>query len=134
MNKSDKKLETVKCHCCGDIYWPASDVCKLLEIENADKVIDQLNDDLKTKIIFESFGDKSSDPKDQKEAKKIEVVSWEGLFTLLLQSQSPVANKFKRWAAGVVLFWVSLNHLEIVHIDYSITDELEQIGLLPLLF
>ena len=134
MQKLNKKLETVKCHCCGDIYWPAKDVCNLLEIKDADKVIDELDDDLKNRIIFESFGDKSSDLKVQKEAKKIEVINWEGLFTLLLQSQSPVAKKFQRWVTGVVLFWVLSNNLAMVHIDFSIIDELEQIGLLPCFF
>ncbi len=40
-----KKIEPITCDCCGELYWPIEDVCRLLEIRDVDQALAFLDPD-----------------------------------------------------------------------------------------
>ena len=124
-------VEIFQCAGCGAPFWSAKDVCKFLEFENSDQVIAELDSDLKDERILEPDKDESKDSKIRKFPKKVEAVNIEGLFSLMLRSQSPIAKKFQRWLIGNVLFEILAGEGSARNIDFSIIEELEEMGLLP---
>ena len=91
MKQTLNRVEKLDVYCCSGDYWAAKDVCNILEIEDADQVIADLDPDLKAEYTY------------VKENKKIDAVNRKGLFTLMLQSQTPIAKRFKKWLLGDVL-------------------------------
>ena len=122
MKQTLNRVEKLEVYCCSGDYWAAKDVCKLLEIENADQVIADLDPDLKAEYIY------------VKENKKIDAVNWKGVFTIMLKSQAPIAKKFKKWLYGDVLYGVLSTDREMIRINCDIIDELDEMGLLPFWF
>jgi prophage antirepressor-like protein len=127
---SNENVEIFQCAGCGAPFWSAKDVCKFLEFENSDQVIAELDPDLKEERILKPNQDESTDSKIYKMPKKVEAVN-EGLFSLMLRSQSPIAKKFQRWLIGNVLFEILAGEGSARNIDFSIIEELEEMGLLP---
>ena len=128
---SNESVAIYECAGCGAPFWSAKDVCKFLEFENSDQVIDELDPDLKEERILEPIQAESTDSKVRKLPKKVKVVNIEGLLTLMLRSKSPIAKKFQRWVIGDVLFEILAGEGSADNIDFSPIEELEEMGLLP---
>jgi prophage antirepressor-like protein len=109
-------------------YWVARDVCELLEIKDVDRAIAELDPDDKSELVFRS---KCSDP-DSSEPKKTVVINFSGVFSLLFQSQAPIAKKFKRWIINQFLDSVFFTDEDcIYYINKSIVKEIQDLGLIP---
>ena len=109
-------------------YWVAGDVCELLEIKDIDRAIAELDQDDKSELFFSSENGDS----DSSEPKKTVIINFSGVFSLLLQSQSPIAKKFKRMVINEFLEPVFFTDKDcIYHINKSIVEEIQELGLIP---
>jgi hypothetical protein len=109
-------------------YWVAGDVCELLEIKDIDRAIAELDQDDKSELFYSSENSDS----DSSEPKKTVVINYSGLFSLLFQSQSPIAKKLKRWVINEFLEPVFFTDKDcIYHINKSIVEEIQELGLIP---
>jgi hypothetical protein len=109
-------------------YWVAGDVCELLEIKDIDRAIAELDQDDKSELFYSSENSDS----DSSEPKKTVVINYRGLFSLLFQSQSPIAKKLKRWVINEFLEPVFFTDKDcIYHINKSIVEEIQELGLIP---
>jgi hypothetical protein len=114
---------------CGQYdYWSAKDVCEQLEIEDVDRALAELDPEDKSEMYFRST---CTDP-ESSEPKKLVVVNVEGVWSLLLQSQAPIAKKFKRWVINQFLYTAFYSNENFIYdIDRSIVSEIEKLGLFP---
>jgi hypothetical protein len=78
-------------------FWSAKEVCKVLEIENADKAIAELDPDDKFEELVKECVFK-------KPQNKIVALNWTGLSSLLFRSQTPFAKKFQRFVNNYIFF------------------------------
>jgi prophage antirepressor-like protein len=86
------QIRTVEHH--GETWWMASDVCKVLDIENVAQSVARLdNDDICSTYIIDSLGRKQ----------ETLIVNEPGLYTLILGSRKPEAKSFKRWVTHEVI-------------------------------
>jgi prophage antirepressor-like protein len=80
----------------GEPWWVLKDVCDVLKLSNSRMVADRLDEDEQTKIDPKYyFGLRSNEP--------TTVVSESGLYSVILLSRKPNAEKFKRWVFGEAL-------------------------------
>jgi hypothetical protein len=78
-------------------FWSAKEVCKVLEIEDADKAIAELDpDDKFEEVVKEGMF--------KKPRKKIVALNWTGLSSLLFRSQTAFAKKFQRFVNNYIFF------------------------------
>ena len=105
-------------------WWSAKDVCDLLKIDDIDQAVAELDPHEKLEIVFK-YGSNDS------QSKKVTAINGDALFYLLLRSNEPIAVKFKRWLIYNVLPEIFTGDGLIQNIDFSITDELEELGLFP---
>ena len=71
-----RKIEPITCDCCGEIYWPIEDVCKLLGIRNVNAAVAALDPDEHTEMVDDTA-----------------VVTTDGLFSLIQHER--LSNKRK---------------------------------------
>jgi prophage antirepressor-like protein len=78
----------------GETWWVASDVCKVLDIENVTQSVARLDsDEVCSTYIIDSLGRKQ----------EMCIVNEPGLYTLILGSRKPEAKVFKRWVTHEVI-------------------------------
>lgn len=68
-----RKVEPITCDCCGELYWPAEDVCMLLKINDVEQALAELDPDEHTEILHGPDQD----------ANGTAVVTTDGLFSLI---------------------------------------------------
>ena len=78
-------------------FWSAKEVCKVLEIEDADKAIAELDPD-------DKFEELVKEGMFKKPRKKIVVLNWTGLSSLLFRSKTPFAKKLQRFVNNYIFF------------------------------
>jgi prophage antirepressor-like protein len=77
-----------------NIWWVAKDVCEVLELSDARKSVQGLDDDERKRIpVIDSLGRKQ----------ETFAINESGLYTLILRSNKPQAKEFKRWITHEVL-------------------------------
>ena len=118
-------VEPIECGCCGDLFWPADDVCKLLEINDANRVLQNLEPDEKTEIVFNKIKNGSVSIEAE-----TDVLTLAGVFTLIFQSKASVAIALKRIIAHEVLPGTMTGKKQFQNIDFSLRRTLGEIGLL----
>ncbi|CAN5460319.1 hypothetical protein BH20VER3_BH20VER3_00720 [soil metagenome] len=77
----------------GELWFCASDVCRILEIKNSRKAVSRLHEDEKGVTTSDTLGGQQS----------MTYVSESGLFALIFTSRKPIAQEFRRWVTGEVL-------------------------------
>jgi prophage antirepressor-like protein len=77
----------------GEVYFVASDVCKVLDLENVSKAVSRLDDDEKSILTLSEYGRDYEKP----------IISESGLYSLVLSSRKPEAKAFKKWITSEVL-------------------------------
>ena len=83
INKLVRTFKPIVCDCCEKTGYSAKEVCDLLGIQNVEQALSDLHSDMKTEMIS------GTDVED--------VVTLEGVFTLVFQSQSSFAKQIQRW-------------------------------------
>lgn len=83
-NFGDAQIRTVTKD--GEVWFVASDVCRVLELTNTTVALEKLDDDERSKFNLGRQGETN-------------VINESGLYTLILGSKKPSAKQFKRWAA-----------------------------------
>lgn len=78
----------------GEVYFIASDVCKVLELSNVGQALARLDEDEKSYIILNDVS--TGTP-------KLTIISESGLYSLVLSSRKPEAKAFKKWVTSEVL-------------------------------
>jgi prophage antirepressor-like protein len=81
----------------GGPFWSAKDACKVLEIEDADKVIAEIGPEGKYKTVVQEGIFKTMH-------RKVVVLNWMGLSSLLFRSQTPFAKRFQRFVNNYIFF------------------------------
>ena len=77
----------------GDVWFVASEVCKVLEIKNTSQAVSKLDDDEKgVSLLNTPSGDQE----------KL-IVSESGLYALIFQSRKPSAKQFRKWVTKEVI-------------------------------
>lgn len=74
----------------GELWFVASDICKILEISNPTVAVQRLDDDERSKFNLGRQGETN-------------VVNEYGLYNLVMASRKPEAKKFKRWITHEVI-------------------------------
>jgi anti-repressor protein len=74
----------------GQPWFVASDICKVLDIQNATQALYRLDDDERSMFNIGRQGEAN-------------IVNEYGLYNLILASRKPEAKKFKRWVTHEVL-------------------------------
>lgn len=74
----------------GEPWFVASDVCKVLEIQNPTDALSRLDDDERARFNLGRQGEAN-------------IISEAGLYSLVLGSRKPEAKEFKRWVTHEVL-------------------------------
>lgn len=77
----------------GEIWFVASDVCRLLELSNPTEAIKSLEDDEKLTSELLRAG----------QIRKVNLVSESGLYTLIFKSRKPSAKQFRKWITKEVI-------------------------------
>lgn len=77
----------------GEIFFIASDVCKILNINNVSDAISRLDEDEKSTIVLNEYGRDYEKP----------IINESGLYSLVLSSRKPEAKTFKKWVTSEVL-------------------------------
>lgn len=77
----------------GEPWWVLADVCTVLEIEQATRVAERLDDDEKGVTTVHTLGG----------PQQTLIVSEPGLYKLLMTSRKPQAKRFDRWVRHEVL-------------------------------
>ena len=88
----------------GAVFWSAKDVCKILEIEDAEAAIGELDPDSVTERLVLPDEDETNDTKAKKIPQKVVILNWKGLSALLFRSQAPMAKKFQRFVNDNLFF------------------------------
>jgi prophage antirepressor-like protein len=92
-----KNVKETECPCCRNIVLSANDVCDALEIEDADEAVAKLDPDLKCELTIQPDMHESKDSKIRKLPQTEVFINYVGLFSLILQSPSPMAVKLRRF-------------------------------------
>lgn len=88
----EKEVRTVVRN--GEVWFVAKDVCDVLDISDARKAVQRLDEDERSLIpVTDSLGRKQ----------ETFIVNEAGLYTLILGSRKPEAKAFKRWVTHEVL-------------------------------
>ena len=77
----------------GEVWFVASDVCKLLDIENTTNAIKALDNDEKLPFTIKRAGQK----------RKVNLISESGLYALIFKSKKKAAKKFRKWVTKEVI-------------------------------
>lgn len=77
----------------NEIWFVASEVCKLLEIKNASDAVSRLDDDEKLLSVIPIAGQNRS----------VNLVSESGLYALAFKSQKESAKRFRKWVTKEVI-------------------------------
>jgi prophage antirepressor-like protein len=86
-----EKLTTVNID--GDIWFVASEICKVLGIANPTQAIKPLEEDEKLPYILHRAG----------QNREVNLVSESGLYALIFKSTKPNAKKFRKWVTKEVI-------------------------------
>ena len=78
---------------CGDPWFVAADICRILEIRNPTMALDRLDEDERTLISIEGASN----------GLEVNVVNEPGMYALILGSRKPEAKAFKRWVTHEVI-------------------------------
>jgi hypothetical protein len=78
-------------------FWSAKEVCKVLEIEDADRAIGELSP-------YDKFEERVKEGLFKKSRNKIVALNWTGLSSLLFRSQTPFAKKFQSFVNYYIFF------------------------------
>jgi prophage antirepressor-like protein len=77
----------------NEIWFVASEVCKLLDIKNASDAVSRLDDDEKQTSVIPISG----------QNRKVNLISESGLYALVFRSSKPSAKKFRKWVTKEVI-------------------------------
>jgi prophage antirepressor-like protein len=77
----------------GEVWFVASEVCKLLDIKNTSDAVSRLDDDEKLVSVLPIAGQNRS----------VNMVSESGLYALVFRSKKPSAKKFRKWVTKEVI-------------------------------
>jgi prophage antirepressor-like protein len=77
----------------GEIWFVASEVCKLLEIRNASDAVSRLDDDEKQTSVIPISG----------QNRKVNLISESGLYALVFRSNKPSSKRFRKWVTKEVI-------------------------------
>jgi prophage antirepressor-like protein len=77
----------------GEPWWIAKEVCQILEIKDTSQAVDRLHDDEKLIRVLYVSG----------QNREMWTINEPGLYSLILRSNKPEAQKFKRWITHEVL-------------------------------
>jgi len=90
--ENEQEIRTIEID--GEIWWVASDICKVLGLSNSREAISNLDDDEKDDVsIADTIGRKQ----------KMNIINEPGLYRLIFKSIKPEAKKFKRWILHEVI-------------------------------
>ena len=78
---------------CGEPWFVAADICRILEIRNPTMALDRLDEDERTLISIEGASN----------GLEVNVVNEPGMYALILGSRKPEAKAFKRWVTHEVI-------------------------------
>ncbi len=125
-------------NCLGGVWWSANDVCRVLEIENADKAIAEIDPEDKTETLVLPDADETAGTNIKRLPRKVVIINYQALFILLFKSQTPIAKKFQSFVNdhlffGMFLHWsayFSENKDEDTNVEYeSLMEDLRvQLG------
>ena len=77
----------------GEIWFVASEVCKLLEIKNSRDAVSRLDEDEKQVSVIPTSG----------QNRKVNLISESGLYALVFRSNKPSAKRFRKWVTKEVI-------------------------------
>ena len=77
----------------GETWWVLSDVCKVLELSEARRTAERLDDDELTRVKLHSGG----------QNREMYVINESGLYNVILRSDKPQAKPFRKWVTSEVL-------------------------------
>lgn len=90
-NFENKEVRTVEMN--NNIYFVASDVCKVLELSNPSMALSRLDEDEKgISNVYTRGGNQ-----------EVLLVNESGLYSLVLTSRKPEAKRFKKWITSEVI-------------------------------
>jgi len=78
----------------GEVWFVASEVCKLLDIKNTSDAVSRLDDDEKSTIVITDGT--SGNPNKS-------IISESGLYALIFKSSKPSAKQFRKWVTKEVI-------------------------------
>ena len=93
---NDNDVRTVQID--GEPWWVLKDVCDVLEIENSRDVSARLDADEKAAV---DLTDTSSNGTTQR--RRVTLINESGLYNVIIRSDKPEANAFRRWVTHEVL-------------------------------
>lgn len=113
----------------GGVWWSAKDICKLLEIKDADKAIAEIDSEDKTETLVPPDDGKATDPKIRKLPRKVVIINYRALFTLLFKSQAPIAKKFQTFVNDHLFFSMFLHWSPyfVENMDEDTNDDYESL-------
>jgi len=77
----------------GEVWFVASEVCRLLDIKNVSDAVSRLDDDEKLVSVIPMAG----------QSRSVNLVSESGLYALVFKSKKPSAKKFRKWVTKEVI-------------------------------
>ena len=77
----------------NEIWFVATEVCKLLDIKNSSDAVSRLDDDEKQTSLIPISG----------QNRKVNLISESGLYALVFRSSKPSAKKFRKWVTKEVI-------------------------------
>lgn len=77
----------------GEIWFVASDVCRVLEISKYRDAVSRLDEDERGSVVVDTLGGKQS----------VSCINESGLYHLIFQSRKEQARHFRKWVTGEVL-------------------------------
>jgi len=123
----------------GGVWWSAKDICRVLEIKDADKAIAEIDPHDKTETLVLPDEDETADTNIKKLPRKVVILNYRALFSLLFRSQAPIAKKFQSFVNDQLFFdmflhwspYFSENTDEDTNADYeSLMEDLSvQLGI-----
>ena len=109
-NYKDTEVRTVER--AGEVWFVASDVCRVLELENPTEAIRPLDEDEKNTLRI-SEGNRGNP--------NVNIISESGIYALVFRSNKPEAKAFSKWVRSEVLPQIRRTGSYNVH---AINDEL----------
>ena len=76
-----------------EVWFVASEVCKLLDIQNVTQAVSSLDDDEKLPYVLHRSGQNRS----------VTLISESGLYALVFKSKKPSAKQFRKWVTKEVI-------------------------------
>ena len=89
----------------GGVLWSVEDVCKYLQIEDPDKAVKELDPEVKDETLVLPDDDSQA----KKLPRKVAIIDYRGLFSLLFRSQAPIAKKFQSFVNDQFFFEMFLH-------------------------